>query len=406
MGMQSIDSKPTAHCDAPEKECILCGRCLEVCPLFRATQREELSPKAKQFLGQTVGDAEKKAQAGIAALSTKELVSLCLSCGRCEQACPQELCAPDLAGRMRAAHPDWRSWFWRTWIERGGLIWPVAAALGKFIPENAPGKRLKHAARSLKTLAGGDEPAPWLKVTKYSPKLDDAPPKKAALFAGCLGERARKSWIRKTHAMLEGQRYEVVNADWTCCGCTLGHAGVKDVQLKMQQHNVQAWRDAGRPMIPVFCATCRCGLNSYAGVPEIDWAPGEGEQWQSAIKPLASMWGAAQFEILDHAPERVLFHRPCHGGGKGGNLGADLGWLTNVLGQRLAGTSKDECCGMGGVMQLGAPELSTQVAQWYWERLGAKPGDVLLTACSGCVLQLSATAPKGVSVGHWLDIIC
>ena len=34
------------HGQGRRPECILCGRCLSVCPLFAATGREELSPRA------------------------------------------------------------------------------------------------------------------------------------------------------------------------------------------------------------------------------------------------------------------------------------------------------------------------------------------------------------------------
>ena len=40
--------------------------------------------------------------------------------------------------------------------------------------------------------------------------------------------------------------------------------GLRAIRLCMQQQNIEAWRRAGRPMMVVFCATCRCGLRSYA----------------------------------------------------------------------------------------------------------------------------------------------
>ncbi len=37
-------------------QCILCGKCLEVCPLLNATGREELSPRAKASLCSALAD--------------------------------------------------------------------------------------------------------------------------------------------------------------------------------------------------------------------------------------------------------------------------------------------------------------------------------------------------------------
>ena len=47
------DESAPIHClhgQGNRPECILCGRCLSVCPLFTATGREELSPRAKFFM--------------------------------------------------------------------------------------------------------------------------------------------------------------------------------------------------------------------------------------------------------------------------------------------------------------------------------------------------------------------
>ncbi|HLP43106.1 MAG TPA: (Fe-S)-binding protein, partial [Fibrobacteria bacterium] len=63
------------------------------------------------------------------------------------------------------------------------------------------------------------------------------------------------------------------------------------------------------------------------------------------------------------------------------------------------------CCGFGGSLKLSAPELSDQVARSCMEFYGPRPGEQILTGCSGCVIQLRANAPQGVGVGHWLEII-
>ncbi|NHZ48480.1 (Fe-S)-binding protein, partial [Desulfovibrio sp. XJ01] len=102
------------------------------------------------------------------------------------------------------------------------------------------------------------------------------------------------------------------------------------------------------------------------------------------------------------------------------------------------------CCGMGGVLQLAAPDLSRTVADACWNALlperaatftpapssscapsspdaasttsaastpaattnaTRQPGITVLTGCSGCTLQLAATAPPDVRVLHWLDVV-
>ncbi|WP_051693793.1 (Fe-S)-binding protein [Desulfohalovibrio reitneri] len=381
------------HAEKNTVRCVGCGRCLAVCPLFAATNREELSPRAKFVLrqGSETGEVDAGDAAGLAAL--------CLSCGRCEAACPEGLCAPDLAAEMRAENSGWREWVWGRWINWAGALWPLARTASRLPLPKSPAIA---AARAL----DGPRPAPepWLRVrfvtTGEFPCDQRA---KAVLFSGCTARHARPEWRRKATALLTGLGFETVaDPGFACCGCTLGHAGLLQERDRLRRANLQAWRDAGRPLVAVFCATCRCGLRAYARA-DLGWEEGEREAWLEAVKPLAGLLEGAEFEVLDKAPARIVYHRPCHG--SGGDRDGPL--LERALGGRLKRGPEDACCGFGGVMQLGAPDLSQAVAGTLWERLvagGAEDARVL-TGCSGCVVQLSATAPTGAGADHWLDAL-
>lgn len=381
------------------KQCILCGRCLEVCPLFNATRREELAPRSKFLLAQRL-EAE---PGSLPAMAADRLASLCLACGRCEAACPQGMCAPDLVARLRARHPGWQGWFWRQWIEKGAALWPAASALAGLAPAGLTraGKPAQSLA-GLKALRPTAAIRPWVRVAEF-----DRPGagRKAVVFSGCLARNLRPDWTDKALALLAGLGYAPIcekgDAGFTCCGCTLGHAGQPAAQADMQRKNLAAWRAAGRPLLAVFCATCRHGLQAY---PEFDlgWEPGEATAWLDAIEPLSGLFGDTRFEALpDAAPPRAHHHTPCHGAGGG----RDAAWLRQVAGERLGKISDGRCCGMGGVMQLAAPDLSRRVAGTLWDFFAAAPGEQVLTGCSGCVLQLAATAPPGVAAAHWLDAL-
>ncbi len=385
-----------------EKQCILCGRCLEVCPLFIATRREELSPRAKFLLAQRL-EAEPGA---LPELAVERLAALCLACGRCEKSCPQGRCAPDLVARLRAKHPGWSGWFWKQWIEKGAALWPAASALAGLAPA-----ALTKAGRPAAALAGlkalrprpdGTAMAPWVRVARFDARGNG---RKTVVFAGCLARNLRADWTHKALALLAGLGYappaKGSDPGFTCCGCTLGHAGQPAAQAEMQRRNLAAWRAAGRPLVAVFCATCRCGLRSYPDH-DLGWEPGEATAWLDAVQPLSGLFGTTEFSMIEAtAPERVHFHTPCHGAGGG----HDADWLRRVAGDRLGNISEGRCCGMGGVLQLAAPDLSRRVAGTLWDALAAQPGEQVLTGCSGCVLQLAATAPQGVAAAHWLDTL-
>jgi len=381
--------------DLPGSQCILCGKCLEVCPLFAATEREELSPRAKFHLARFItGNPQ-----ALDRMSASKLAELCLCCGRCEKACPQGLCAPHLAAGLRAMHPDMTAWMWRQWIRRGRILWPAAMATSGLAPKSLRQGRLETAFSSLEALKSGGIAEPWLSVTHWD---DSAQAESVVLFPGCVASNVRANWTKKAEAVLENLGYTLQRRPkWQCCAATMGHAGLMDVQLTMQRANLEAWRKAGRPKIVTFCATCLNGLTSYAQVDALGWEEGEQDAWLAALTPLATLWGESEFAVNeDKAPEIMHFHTPCHDLG-----GGDLEFLARAVGERLGRASKDQCCGMGGIMQLTEGGLTGQVASHCWEFFAAGEGEELVTSCSGCVTQLAATAPPGVSVGHWLEIV-
>ncbi len=121
----------------------------------------------------------------------------------------------------------------------------------------------------------------------------------------------------------------------------------------------------------------------------------EAQEWQGGVSPLAMLMENAECAISGNIPERFGYHRPCHVDA----ADSDYRLLQSVLRERLVAETKRECCGFGGVMGLGAPELTDQVNRRCWDRLGG--AGIVLTGCSACAARLSATAPQGVGVGHW-----
>lgn len=380
--------------DGPRPDCVLCGKCLEVCPLFAATGREELSPKAKFFLAQTMaGNAVELSEK-----AAVELAAKCLACGKCEKACPLGLCAPELMGELRATHPSIESTLWKAWVEKAPVLWPMLATLSRMVPRLNQGgyAGLLNGLKAMDSKAGLE---PWLTPVSFEACGKG---RKAVVFPGCVGSHVQPRWTATAKKILEGLGFDVLpQPEFACCGCTLGHAGLKDAQGQMQRTNIQAWRDAGRPELISFCATCRCGLRGYASR-ELGWGLGEREQWLAGLVPFSELASRVTYATEPDAPSRVHYHTPCHGAGGG----HDENFLRQVLGERLsAKTKKNLCCGFGGALKLSAPELSDQVAKRCLEFYGSRPGEQILTGCSGCVIQLRANAPAGVGVGHWLEII-
>lgn len=162
----------------------------------------------------------------------------------------------------------------------------------------------------------------------------------------------------------------------------------------MALHNLAIWRKAGRPTVAVFCASCLSALHGYQCLIN---DPAEAEVWQNALIPLSIISKEVVFMISGAVPSRIAYHRPCHADG----ADSDHQLLKAALGDRLVAATDRQCCGFGGVMRLGAPELGDRVGRACWDQLAG--AELVLTGCSACAAQLTASAPQGVAVGHWLE---
>lgn len=403
-------------------DCVLCGCCLEGCPLFAVTGREELSPRAKALLaGPSKFAATNLPEGGLPQADVAALTGLCLACGRCEKLCPQGVKVPALMAAMRAEHPDFKQWLWKQWITRLGPFWSLAARGAAALPEAFAPASLGLALKGLKGLRPGAGLAPWLTLTElpvesFRQKHGDRP---VAVFDGCVGSGPRKVWADTARFLLGGLGARLADLRFSCCGSTLGTAGLPAEQHDARRKNVTAWREAGRPLLVTYCATCRKGLAEYLGAGGGIFADqAEQEQWRAAVLPLAALLLGAQAKadstdsgesVEFGAPAVVGYHRPCHADLGDGLGDPDHALLAATLGARLRTAAKGGCCGFGGILQLGAPQLSEAVGRACWAGLDAACGQTapgyVLSGCSGCVMQLSATAPTGASAGHWLEIV-
>lgn len=369
--------------------CILCGKCMEVCPLLRATNQEELAPRAKSELCRVLGELPGELSEADAA----RLAGLCLGCGRCAEICPQGVNVPEMVAELRGAHPNFKSWLWKTWLTRARQLWAPGSAAARLVPETFHTEKLGPMLKMLAGMSGGSGLEPFVEVTEFP---DTWRGEKMLLFAGCTANYVQGRWLAAASRLLDGLGVDVLPGGFTCCGSGLKGAGFVDGSRTMAERNVAVWRQAGRPRIATFCATCLAGLKAYSGCFEDD---AEQAAWLESLSPLATLLQGAAFAVADNAPARLGYHHPCHSG----KTDPDKPFLATLLGDRLVAATDRQCCGFGGIMRLAAPEATSPVNRECWETL--RGAEAVLTGCSACLSQLSATAPDGVKVGHWLEIM-
>lgn len=363
-------------------DCLLCGRCLEICPIFRVTGREELSPRGKGFL------LRNYQKFGVTSKQTIALAELCLGCGKCVDVCPQQLNLPREIARLKSVHPDWKSWIWSRIIKSGvGPLTSVKAA-DILIPRAYP---------LLKNSLKARPPVP--EMLRISGKTRNAGTR-AVIFPGCVGRYFRPELEKKAGILLKALGYDVRETpEWACCGYPLGSAGLFQQEKSETLKNIELWDSMGRPLIFVFCATCLEGLRRPFGNHE------DLELWEPfsrSIRPLIKQLTSFQFESA--GPDKntsVAWHEPCHGTAESGKFLQKIFYSHN---QNLVLLDK-KCCGMGGSFAIQNPRLSSLIAGKLWAGAQLPAGTLVLTGCSGCLLQLDATSPEHIRVAHWLEIL-
>ncbi len=373
--------------------CTQCGACLNTCPVFKNLKGEEFSPKAKQQLILTAlgphGDELLQWN------KVTELAGHCTSCERCKTTCPLKLSVPKALANLRAKRPKWQQFAWKEWIKHGAMLWPSAKHMAPLVPQKILPSKLAILHASALAMQKPPQPQPWLRF-KQEQECTQWKGKQVALFAGCTATRLRPQWIEKTKKMLTLLGAHVIeNLHFQCCGGTYEHAGMLKASQEATKHTLAQWEKAGRPKLIIFCASCLHSLQQY------ECSAQQQEAWNTSLTPLSTIIESAHLEKTVHAPENIAYHSPCHWGKKD----LDMHMLHKALPQLSKG--KSLCCGFGGVLKLLNPTLSEKLANSCWQGLvssNTNPTKVL-TGCSGCVMQLSAHAPKDAIIYHWLDIL-
>lgn len=368
--------------------CILCGKCLEVCPLLLATNREELSPRAKSDLGRLLESGE----FDLDDVDISKLTNMCLGCHRCKQVCSQGVDVPGLVSSLRGEHPTFKQWLWKNWLTHGKLLWKTGSQAASVIPESLHPDKFGPHLKMLAGLQGDSGLVPFVEPVRFSTRYRG---EGMLLFAGCTANYVQGRWLVTALRLLDGLGVDVMPGDFQCCGTGLKGVGYKEESQSMARNNVQVWRDAGKPKVVTFCATCQSGLMGYDDFSTDE----ERDEWEKSLTSLSYLVCDTECVIDDKPSKTIGYHRPCHARGED----ADLQFLRKTLADRLMVVSDKDCCGFGGVMRLSEPDVAGQVNQKCWSRFDAV--EVVLTGCSACAVQLTSTVPEGRLAGHWLEIM-
>lgn len=368
--------------------CAKCGACSVVCPVFRIDGRESLTARGKMHL--LVGGLA-EAPSGL----FQDLFSRCLLCGACEDACPRGLALTGIIAKTRARFPR---------LHGAHPLLKLGARTALAHPRLLEG--LVHAGLALRHLhALPRDSGLRLKLDLLDERAPASPPIAPlalggqgglTLFLGCHARHLVPSIGRDLHRLLLASGETPVNlAGEVCCGLAARAAGDPQQAHDLARRNLDALARSQGPVV-VACASCFAGLRAY---PELladdpDYAAKAAELARRVVEVSCYLLGrldqvTPRFRV--EQPLRLHYHDPCHLRFREGITAPPRRLLAAVKGAQLLDLPEARsCCGHGGLFDLGYPELSAAIFSRLQETVAKAAPDLVLTGCSGCLMQWQA----------------
>lgn len=392
---------PVAALHGEAVDCVKCGRCLSVCPVYNETRRESEVARGKIALIEA-------ATAGDLSLDSKRLqesLSRCLLCGACTENCPnlvegdkiiQEARtlltpsdAPSVALRLGLRHLLPFPGRIKAAKKVGALLQPLFA--GKVPPESGLHWRFSPLRKSVPRLIPDLAPQPFLAGMQARSATAGSPA--VALFIGCVSNYLFPRIAESVLRLLERQKFTVhIPQVQGCCGLPAFGAGVSDVELRLAHNNIEAFAPSAPAPIVAFCSSCSAHLKHYPHLFADPVWKARALEFSQRVKDMTEFLVETGFSgkgvKADESLRRLTFHDPCHLRRKQGVMQQPRQLIQSLEGVEFVETGKENlCCGSGGSFNLKHYKLSLDIFRRRLKPIDRAEVDTIVTTCMGCLLQ-------------------
>lgn len=399
-----MDNRRTEMANDPKfkqaLQCIRCGSCLNVCPIFRLVGGHVFGSVYTGGIGTILTawfDELKKSE---------DIQGLCIQCGNCKEVCPGKLDIPEMIMEIR-----------RRLVQEQGLplvqkaIYGVvnnrrlfhtmlraASIAGKPFTS---GKFLRHlplflsdctSGRSLPAIAAEPFRDRFKKIKQ--PRCRE----KAVFYAGCLIDFAYPEMGEALVKILNKAGIEVLfPEEQTCCGAPARYSGAYEVAEKNAIDNIKALSGEDAQYVISACPTCTVALahefiSTFESLGQTEWMPQARElaaktmDFSTLIKKLVD---EGRLSLKDGQQlGKVTYHDSCHLK-RTLNVAEQPRELLGKAGYEVAEMFEcDMCCGMGGSYSLKLPEISGPILQRKLKNIKETGAPLVAMDCPGCVMQI------------------
>ncbi len=326
--------------------CVDCGECVKFCPVFDQLQREGVTARGKirnlrEMVKHVYGIMGRARGGSVIDRNTidkfVEDLYLCTVCGQCQTVCESRIKSCDLWETVRA-----------DMVKQG--FGPLERQ--RAWPNNVKTKYNPYGEDHLSR-------TDWLPADVKVAETADI-----AYFVGCTSSYKMQHLAITTARILNKLDVDFVlpGNDERCCGSPLIRTGQIEVVKDLVLHNVETLKEKGVRLVVFSCSGCfRTSV--------LDWPRYYGKlpfKVQHITQFLAKALEGIEIEPLPGVNERVAYHDPCHLGRHVGVYDAPRQILDLLPGITLVEMIRtreySRCCGAGGGVKAGIPELALEIA--------------------------------------------
>jgi len=243
----------------------------------------------------------------------------------------------------------------------------------------------------------------------WLPKIERKIPKKAECiyFAGCTSAYRIQSIAKATVNVLNtaGVDFITLGEEEWCCGSPLLRTGQRYLAEELAKHNLEAIERTGVESVVMSCAGCyRVFKRDY---PKLGLKPDfEVLHTTELFRELLS---EGRLKPKKKIEMKITYHDPCHLGRHGGVYEPPRDVIKNISGLELLEMTwiKEEtrCCGAGGGVKSGYPNLALEWAQARVADAELTGAQAIVSACPFCQRNLSdAIETYGLTPSKVYDI--
>jgi len=373
-------------------QCVRCGSCKAFCPTYDETSIEPMGARGRLALLQGLASGT---------LSPSPLLNdrifSCTLCGACAELCPAGVDIKEAIyhGRTILEKEDKKRRLMRRLIAFSIKRPKVSFALAGIMQHILRPYFLK------KGLIPSEFALPDHSL-RDSAKVVTVPNKKGrvALFTGCMVNFAYPHLGESLINILFALGYEVIlPATEVCCGAPLRCLGLEEEAKHLAQKNARLFNTLNVEAVLSLCPTCTLTVQR-----EYPSLIGEGIQNAQDISTFLTEKIDVSGLSEEASPfKRAFYHDPCHLK-YGLSIEQEPRKLIRDLGIELLTTEEGRCCGFAGTFNLGFPDLSRQILATCIEQYTDTKAEAIITACPGCILQLSRCSP-GKPVLHIVEVL-